>query len=130
MAAPIVEKLKTGAAIERGYLGVTIQPISEDLADSLGIPHNRGEFVQAIEPGGAAANAGIRAGDVIVRVDGKDVTHNQTLSYLIAGIGPGRRIPKIGRASCRERVGQYVEISVVAESVKKKHKDTYQQTIR
>src|SRR3546814_15371688 len=91
MAAPIVEKLKTGAAIERGYLGVTIQPISEDLADSLGIPHNRGEFVQAIEPGGAAANAGIRAGDVIVRVDGNDVTHNQTLSYLIDGIGPGRQ---------------------------------------
>lgn len=93
IAATIVEKLKTGAAIERGYLGVTIQPISEDLADSLGIPHNRGEFVQAVEPGGAAANAGIRAGDVIVRVDGKDVTRNQTLSYLIAGIGPGRRIP-------------------------------------
>ncbi|HEY0959216.1 MAG TPA: Do family serine endopeptidase [Novosphingobium sp.] len=93
IAAPIVDKLKTGSAIERGYLGVTIQPITEDLADSLGIPHNRGEFVQAVEPGGAAANAGIRAGDVLVRVDGKDVTRNQTLSYLIAGIGPGRRIP-------------------------------------
>src|SRR3546814_14939748 len=61
IAAPIVEKLTTGAAIERGYLGVTIQPISEDLADSLGIPHNRGEFVQAIEPGGAAANENGRA---------------------------------------------------------------------
>jgi serine protease Do len=92
IAAPIVEKLKAGQTIERGYLGVTIQAIGRDLADSLGIPHNRGEFVQAVEPGGPAAAAGIQPGDVVVRADGKDVTRNQTLSYLIANIDPGRRI--------------------------------------
>lgn len=93
IAAPIVEKLKAGQAIERGYLGVRIQPVNEDLADSLGIPHNRGEFVQAIEPGQPAANAGMRAGDVVVRVDGKDVSRDQTLSYIVANIAPGKRIP-------------------------------------
>ncbi|MFA7603394.1 MAG: Do family serine endopeptidase [Novosphingobium sp.] len=92
-AAPIVDKLKKGESIERGYLGVRIQALNEDLAESLGIAHNKGEFVQAVEPGQAAATAGIKAGDVVVRVDGKDVTRDQTLSFLVANIAPGKRIP-------------------------------------
>ena len=67
--------------------------LNEDLADSLGIPHNKGEFVQAVEPGEAAAKAGIKAGDVVIRVDGKEVSNDQTLSYLVANVKPGSRIP-------------------------------------
>ena len=93
IAAPIVEKLKAGQSIERGYLGVRIQSVNEDLADSLGIPHNRGEFVQAVEPNAGAAAAGIRSGDVVVKVAGKDVTRDQTLSYIVANTAPGTRIP-------------------------------------
>ena len=93
IAAPIVERLKSGRTIERGYLGVRIQPINEDLADSLGIPHRRGEFIQAVEPGGAAANAGLQAGDVVLKVGGKDVGPDQTLSYLVANTAPGTRVP-------------------------------------
>ena len=93
IAAPIVERLKAGQAIERGYLGVRIQPLNEDLAESLGIAHNKGEFVQAVEPGQGAANAGILPGDVVVKVDGKEVTREQTLSYLVANTAPGKRIP-------------------------------------
>jgi len=93
IAAPIVERLRSGQTIERGYLGVRIQALNEDLADSLGIPHNRGEFIQAVEPGGAAAKAGIQAGDVVMKVGGKDVTPDQTLSFLVANTAPGSRIP-------------------------------------
>lgn len=93
IAAPIVDKLRAGQAIERGYLGVRIQPLSEDLAASLGLPKNRGEFLQAVEPGQAAAKAGLQAGDVVVKVDGKDVTPDQTLSFLVANTAPGKRIP-------------------------------------
>ncbi|MBC2651444.1 Do family serine endopeptidase [Novosphingobium flavum] len=92
-AAPIVEKLKAGQAIERGYLGVRLQPLGEDLADSLGIPHNRGEFIQAVEPTGAAAKAGIQGGDVILKVNGKEVSPEQTLSYIVANTPPGTRVP-------------------------------------
>ncbi|MBV1917195.1 MAG: Do family serine endopeptidase [Sphingomonadaceae bacterium] len=93
IAAPIVEKLRKGEAIERGYLGVRIQSLNEDLADSLGIARNKGEFVQAVEPGQAAAKAGIKPGDVVVTVDGKEVTREKTLSYLVANTAPGSRIP-------------------------------------
>ncbi len=92
-AAPIVQKLIKGVAIERGYLGIQIQPVTEDLAASLGIARNRGEFVQAVTPGGAAAAAGLQAGDVVVRIDGKDVTREQTLSFIVANERPGTRIP-------------------------------------
>ncbi|MDG2005363.1 MAG: Do family serine endopeptidase [Novosphingobium sp.] len=93
VAAPIVEKLKKGEAIERGFLGVSIQALNEDLADSLGIPHKKGEFVQSVQPGGGAAKAGIKPGDVVTKVDGEEVNSEQTLSYLVANTAPGRRIP-------------------------------------
>jgi serine protease Do len=92
-AAPIVQKLMKGESIERGYLGVRIQPINDDLAASLGLARNRGEFVQAVDPGSAGATAGLQAGDVVVRVDGKEVTPEQTLSYIVANERPGARIP-------------------------------------
>jgi serine protease Do len=93
IAAPIVEKLKTGVEIERGYLGVQIQPVAGDLADSLDLPQNRGEFVQSVEPGQPADKAGIKPGDVVTKVNGRDVTNDQTLSYLVANIEPGTRVP-------------------------------------
>ncbi|MCW1383318.1 Do family serine endopeptidase [Novosphingobium sp. KCTC 2891] len=93
IAAPIVEKLKNGQAIERGYLGVRIQQLSDDLAASLGLAKNRGEFIQSVEPGQGAAKAGLQAGDVVVKVDGKDVTPEQTLSFIVANTAPGKRIP-------------------------------------
>ena len=93
IAAPIVEKLRTGQEIERGYLGVQIQPVAGDLADSLNLPQNRGEFVQSVEPGQAADKAGIKPGDVVTKVNGQDVTNDQTLSFLVANIAPGTRVP-------------------------------------
>ena len=92
-AAPIVAKLMKGEAIERGYLGVRIQPLNDDLAEALGVEKNKGEFIQAVEPEGAAAKAGMKAGDVVVKVNGKEVTRDQTLSYMVANTPPGSRIP-------------------------------------
>ena len=92
-AKPIVEQLKNGQTIERGYLGVSITPVNDDMADSLGLSRNRGEFVQLVEPDAGADKAGIEAGDIVVAVDGKTVTPDQTLSFLVANIKPGTTIP-------------------------------------
>ncbi|WP_343609591.1 Do family serine endopeptidase [Novosphingobium sp.] len=93
IASPIVDKLIHGKTIARGYLGVRIQPLNDDLADSLGVPHNKGEFIQLVEPGKAAALGGLLAGDVVLRVNGQEVSPRQSLSYLVANTEPGKRIP-------------------------------------
>ena len=92
-AAPIVEQLKNGQDIERGYLGVSIQPVDDDLADSLGLDKNRGEIVQLVEADQGADKAGIEAGDIVLKVDNNDVTPDQTLSFLVANIKPGTAVP-------------------------------------
>ena len=66
--------------------------MNEDLADALGLPANRGEFVQSVQPGEPADAAGLQAGDVVLRVDGKEVTPDQTLSWIVANIEPGDRV--------------------------------------
>ncbi|WP_336985605.1 Do family serine endopeptidase [Altererythrobacter aquiaggeris] len=93
IASPIVDKLKAGREIERGFLGVQIRPLSDDLADALGLDDDRGEFIAAVEPDGAADKGGIRAGDVVVKINNREVTTDQTLSYIVANIAPGTSIP-------------------------------------
>jgi serine protease Do len=92
-AAPIVQKLIKGEEILRGYLGVRIQPVTGDLSDALGIPDNRGEFVQSGEAGGPADKAGLKVGDVVLNVNGKEITPDQSLSYIVANLAPGTRAP-------------------------------------
>lgn len=92
-AAPIVDTLRKGQAVKRGYLGIQISPLGEDLADLLGLAKNRGEFVQGVEPGKGADKAGIKAGDVIVSVAGQEVTPDQNLSSIVANQPIGGRVP-------------------------------------
>jgi serine protease Do len=92
-AAPIVETLRKGQSVKRGYLGIQISPLGEDLADSLGLAKNRGEFVQGVEPGKGADRAGIKPGDVIVSVAGQEVTPDQNLSSIVANQPIGSRVP-------------------------------------
>ncbi len=92
-AKPIVDTLMKGGKLTRGYLGIGMQPLTDDLADGLGVPKGRGTIVSRVEPGEAAEKAGIKQGDVIVAVGGKEVTPEQTLSYLVSNQKPGTRIP-------------------------------------
>lgn len=93
IAAPIVEQLKAGQSITRGYLGVSIQPVDGDLADSLGVANNRGELVQSVVSGEPGDRAGIRPGDIVLSVNDKPITREQTLSFIVANIAPGTRVP-------------------------------------
>lgn len=93
IAAPIVDQLRQGQEIERGFLGVSLGPITDDMADSLGLPANRGEIVQSVQDDSAASAAGLQAGDIITRINGQDVTSEQTVIFLIANLQPGETIP-------------------------------------
>nr|WP_301287253.1 Do family serine endopeptidase [Sphingobium sp. OAS761] len=92
-AAPIVTTLMKGQTVKRGYLGVQISPLGDDLADSLGLPKNSGEFIQGVEPGKGADKAGIKAGDVIVSVNGQEVNPDQNLSSIVASQPIGSKVP-------------------------------------
>ena len=83
-AKPILDTLMKGATVQRGYLGVGIQPLSEDLAKSFGVPKGKGELVSRVEPGEAAAKAGIKQGDIITKVDGKDETYENAAALTKA----------------------------------------------
>ena len=93
LAKPIVDTLRGGARIKRGYLGVQIQPLDADSAEALGLAKNRGELVGRVEPGQGAAKAGIQQGDVITKVNNREVTPDETLSYIVAQLPIGSRVP-------------------------------------
>lgn len=92
-ASPIVQALISGEEILRGYIGVRIQAVDDDIAEALGIEEDRGELIQSVQPGEAAESAGLRAGDVVVSVNNEDVTPDNTLSRIVANISPGTRVP-------------------------------------
>lgn len=92
-AVPVIETLRKGERPERGYLGIGIRPVNERLADSLGITKNKGEEVTGVVPGQPGEKGGLKEGDIVLKVNGKDVTPDQTLSYIVANTKPGTKIP-------------------------------------
>lgn len=93
LAYPVIQQLRATGTVKRGYLGVGIQPLSTDIAAGLGLPKDRGEIVASVEPSGPAAKAGIKQGDVIVKINGSDVTYDNTLSYVVANTPIGATVP-------------------------------------
>jgi serine protease Do len=92
-ARPVIEALQRGGKVSRGYIGVSLQSLDADIAESLGIPKNQGELIRGVTPGGPAARAGIQQGDVIVAVNGQPVTPDQSLAYLVSQQPVGSRVP-------------------------------------
>jgi serine protease Do len=109
LAKPVIDSLRRGQRPERGYLGVGLQPLDENIAESLGLPKDRGEIVRSVQPGTPAAKAGLQQGDVILRVNGRDVNPDQTVSYLVANSSVGARVPlEIIRGGRRQTVNVQV----------------------
>lgn len=82
--APVVQQLVQYREVRRGWLGVKIQSVSEEIADALGIPENSGALIAAVTPDGPAAKGGVLAGDVITKFDNEDVGGMRTLPRLVA----------------------------------------------
>ena len=101
--APVVQQLRQYHEVRRGWLGVKIQSVSDEIAEALGIPENAGALVAAITPDGPAAKGGIKAGDVIMKFDSKDVTTMRSLPRLVARAPIGKTVPSrcCARASAR-----------------------------
>lgn len=92
MAAGIVEQIKSGKKVSRGWIGVTIQDVDENTAKALGMEHPSGALVASVLDDEPAAKAGIEAGDVITKVNGKSVEDASALLRAIAAHKPGTSV--------------------------------------
>jgi serine protease Do len=89
-AATVVESLVSGGRVARGYLGVTVQGVDEDMAKSLGLQTAKGAMVLGVSANGPAAKAGIHQGDVILRIGDHDVEDYRDLTRRIAALPAGK----------------------------------------
>ena len=89
-ASEVVSKLMSGGSIERGWLGVQIQPVSDEIAESVGLDKAKGVLVTEAQEDSPAKASGITAGDVILSVDGKEVSSPRELARMIANYAPGK----------------------------------------
>ncbi|MGH8223727.1 MAG: DegQ family serine endoprotease [Woeseiaceae bacterium] len=92
VAMNVKTQLVSSGRVQRGRIGVTIQDVNQALADSFRLPRPRGALVSQVEEDGPADDAGLKPGDVILAVDGKDIERSSELPAVIAGIKPGKQV--------------------------------------
>ena len=85
----IIPQLQNGGKVERAWLGVQIQPVTSEIADSLGLKSDKGALIAQPQDRSPGAKAGLKAGDVITEVDGKEVADAKDLARKIGGMKPG-----------------------------------------
>jgi serine protease Do len=90
-AMRVSDQLRASGRVIRGRIGVQIAPVTKDVAESIGLGKPAGALVQSVESGGPADKAGVEAGDIITRVDGKVVEKSGDLPRLIGATKPGSR---------------------------------------
>jgi serine protease Do len=88
----VIAQLERSGEVVRGWLGVQIQPINRDIADSLGLKEARGALVSEPQANSPAARAGIRSGDAIIAVDGRAIGNARDLARRIADVDPGAKV--------------------------------------
>jgi serine protease Do len=91
-AEPIIEQLRTAGRVDRGWLGVQIQAVTEDIAEGLGLDDEQGALVAGVEPGSPAEKAGLVSGDVIVGFEGEKVLRLKDLTRLVAAAEPKSKV--------------------------------------
>ena len=91
-AIVVIDQLRLYGETRRGWLGVNIQSMTDDLAEAYGVKENTGALVSSVAPEGPAAKAGIQEGDVILKFDGKDVNTMRGLPRIVAQTQIGKEV--------------------------------------
>ena len=93
LAKTVVTQLASVGHVVRGYLGVSIQPVTPDLAKSFGLEQSRGALVASVVEGSSAAKAGVKAGDIITEYNGHPVARSEDLPRAVAETPVGHEVP-------------------------------------
>jgi serine protease Do len=91
VAMDVAKQIRDSGKVNRGRLGVLIQEVTADLADSFGLKNPRGALVSEVEAGGPADKAGLKPADIILRFDGRDVPNSIELPRMVGAVAPGTR---------------------------------------
>src|SRR5262249_15073428 len=110
-ARQIIDQLKTTGKVERGWIGARIQPVTDDIAEAIGLDHGRGALIAAVDPGSPAVQAKLQPGDVILAYDGKSIDRSRQLPRLVADTAPDSLVKL---SMWRDGKDQEVEIKVAA----------------
>jgi len=94
-AVAVVDQLRQYGEVRRGWLGVRIQQVTDDIAESLGLKPVRGALVAGVEEKGPAKPGGIEPGDVIIKFDGKDIKEMKDLPRIVADTPVGKDVPVV-----------------------------------
>ncbi len=89
VAMDVVQQLKEDGSVQRGWLGVVVQEVNKDLAESFGLPKPAGALVAQIMPGGPAEEGGLEVGDVILEFNGEEVNMSSDLPHAVGRVRPG-----------------------------------------
>jgi serine protease Do len=92
VAMDVVNQLRTQGKISRGWLGIVIQEVDKDLAESFGLSDVRGALIASVEPGSPADKGGLKTSDVVLKFDGKPVQNANELPRLVGNTKPGKRV--------------------------------------
>ena len=90
--ASVVPQLQENGSVQRGWLGVQIQPVTAAIGESLGMKQAMGALVSEPQPGGPAAKAGLKSGDVVTAVDAIQIKDPRALARTIAALGPDKSV--------------------------------------
>ncbi|MDO8991324.1 MAG: DegQ family serine endoprotease [Sideroxyarcus sp.] len=120
VAMDVVGQLRSTGKVTRGRIGVSIQEVTRELADSFGLPKAGGALISSVEKGGPADKAGVRPSDVILKFDGKAVNSSADLPRIVAATKPGSKVSvQLWRKGSTQDVtlviGEIQEEAVVAQ---------------
>jgi len=129
LAEPVIEQLRKYGHTRRGWLGVRIQTVTEDIAESMGLNKPSGALVASVTGGGPAEAAGIQPGDIILKFDGKDVMDMRHLPRIVAETEIGKSVDvqvwrKGKRVDLKAKVGELQETEEASAPAPEKQKGT------
>lgn len=121
LAEQVIGQLREKGRVDRGWLGVQIQSLSDELAEGFGRDDNSGALVSSVIPGSPAEDAKFRAGDIILEFDGKDIEEMRDLPRVVAEVTAGSKVDvRVWRDGKDEilgvRIGDYPEDEVLAKT--------------
>ena len=103
MAIPVIDQLKKFGKTKRGWLGVRIQPVTEDIAEAYGLSEPKGALVASVTSNSPSSKSGIKPGDILLEFDGKEISKSRDLPRFVASTKVGKKVQVVVWRSNKSR---------------------------